>query len=116
MIFFPQACKSERAASVTAVLPCLPYSRSDRGELGSCAAAQIVVDLIKTAGTDRIITVDLHSTKIAANSPLPVDNVYAESVLIEWLKNNLSAEKLSTACVVSPDAGGSQRAKRFAQW
>src|SRR3989454_12067045 len=74
--------------------------------------ARLVADLITTAGASRVLTVDLHAGQIQGFFDVPVDNVYATPVLLEYLRGRIGRREVT---VISPDAGGVERARAFAK-
>jgi ribose-phosphate pyrophosphokinase len=74
-------------------------------------SSKLVADLITAAGTNRVITMDLHAGQIQGFFNIPVDNLYAAPVLLEYIKENLKDDTV----IVSPDAGGVERARAFAK-
>ncbi len=104
--------KRASAASITAVIPYYGYARQDRKVLPRVPiSAKLVADLITTAGTDRVLTIDLHVGQIQGFFNIPVDNLFAIPVIFEYLKD----KNLSDIVLVSPDAGGVERARFFAK-
>ena len=105
------ALKRGSAKRITAVLPFYPYARQDKKHRGrEPISARLVADLLKTAGADRIITVDLHTDQIQGFFDGPVDHLMARPILAEYVKKKYGDRKLA---VVSPDAG---RIKVAEQW
>jgi ribose-phosphate pyrophosphokinase len=106
------AAKRASAKRITAVCPYLGYSRQDRKASGrEPITAKLVTDLFKTAGADRLISVDLHSGQIQGFFDGPVDHLTAMPVLLEYLR----AESDNDIVVVAPDAGRVKVAERFSQ-
>jgi ribose-phosphate pyrophosphokinase len=107
------ALKRASAGRVTAVLPYYGYSRQDR-KVASRApiTAKLVADIITTAGADRVLTIDLHAGQIQGFFDIPVDNLYASLVLSDTIRARHAANEL---VIVSPDAGGVERARAFAK-
>lgn len=107
------ALKRASAGRVTAVLPYYGYARQDR-KVASRApiTAKLVADIITTAGSDRVLTIDLHAGQIQGFFDIPVDNLYASLVLSDTIRARHAANEL---VVVSPDAGGVERARAFAK-
>ena len=106
------AFKRASAKRMTAVIPYYGYSRQDRKVLPRVPiSAKLVADLLTTAGASRILTLDLHSGQIQGFFNVPVDNLYATPVLLEYLRRRLNRKPVT---VVSPDAGGVERARAFA--
>ncbi|RJO76334.1 ribose-phosphate diphosphokinase [Nocardia panacis] len=106
------ALKRGSAKRITAVLPFYPYARQDKKHRGrEPISARLVADLLKTAGADRIITVDLHTDQIQGFFDGPVDHMHALIQLSEYVRNNYSLEHIT---VVSPDAGRVKVAEKWA--
>lgn len=70
-------------------------------------SAKLVANMLSVAGTDHIITMDLHASQIQGFFDIPVDNLYAEPAVLKWIKENITDWKNSI--IVSPDAGGAKR-------
>ncbi len=106
------ALKRASATRITAVLPYYGYARQDRkAQPRVPITAKLVADLITTAGANRVLTVDLHAGQIQGFFNIPVDNLFAAPVLLDYVK----AKSFSNLAVVSPDAGGVERARAFAK-
>ncbi|WP_054816199.1 ribose-phosphate diphosphokinase [Nocardia arizonensis] len=106
------ALKRGSAKRITAVLPFYPYARQDKKHRGrEPISARLVADLLKTAGADRIITVDLHTDQIQGFFDGPVDHMHAQLQLAEYIRTNYSLEHIT---VVSPDAGRVRVAEKWA--
>ncbi|TMA12988.1 MAG: ribose-phosphate pyrophosphokinase [Deltaproteobacteria bacterium] len=106
------AFKRASAKRITAVIPYYGYARQDRKVVPRVPiSAKLVADLITTAGASRILTMDLHSGQIQGFFDIPVDNLYATPVLLQHLKKQLNHNEVT---IVSPDAGGVERARDFA--
>ena len=108
------ALKRASAASVTAVIPYLGYSRQDR-RLRSARVpitAKVAAQMISVVGTDRVLTVDLHAEQIQGFFDIPLDNVYASPVLLADIWRVYAKEDM---IVVSPDTGGVVRARAVAR-
>ncbi len=100
------AAKRASAKRITVVAPYYPYSRQDKKGRGrEPISARLVADLLKTAGADRVMSVDLHAAQIQGFFDGPVDHLFAKPVLLEYFENTLSAEDRSRLTVVSPDTG-----------
>ncbi len=101
------------AARVTAVIPYFGYARQDRRPRSARVpiTAKLVADMIGVAGTDRVLTVDLHADQIQGFFDIPVDNVYASPILL----GDIWRQKYSDLMVVSPDVGGVVRARALAK-
>jgi ribose-phosphate pyrophosphokinase len=104
--------KLASAERITAVLPYYGYARQDRKDKPRVPiSAKLVAGLLETAGADRVLTMDLHAAQIQGFFDIPVDHLYATPVLIEYFK----ARGDERVTVVSPDAGGVERARAFAK-
>jgi ribose-phosphate pyrophosphokinase len=112
LLIMADACKRASAARITAVIPYYGYGRQDRKDKPRVPiSAKLVADLISTAGFDRVLAVDLHAGQLQGFFNVPVDNLYASPVLMEYFRQR-SYEDL---VIVSPDAGGVERARAFAK-
>ncbi len=101
------------AKRITAVVPYFGYSGQDRKVAPRVPiSAKLVADLITASGASRVLTVDLHAGQIQGFFNIPVDNLYAMPVLIQFLRKRVEGRKV---VVVSPDAGGVERARAFAR-
>lgn len=107
------ALKRASASRVTAVMPYYGYARQDR-KVASRApiTAKLVADIITAAGADRVLTLDLHAGQIQGFFDIPVDHLYAGPIMAEAMKRELNGYECT---VVSPDAGGVERARSFAK-
>ena len=107
------ALRRASAASITAVLPYLGYSRQDRRPRSARVpiTAKVVANMLTTVGTDRVLTVDLHADQIQGFYDIPMDNVYASPVLLGDIWKN----EYRNLMVVSPDVGGVVRARAVAR-
>jgi ribose-phosphate pyrophosphokinase len=112
LLLMIDAFKRASAWRITAVLPYYCYARQDRKDKPRVPiSAKLVADLLETAGASRALTLDLHAPQIQGYFDVPVDHLYASPVLVEHFKH-LNLENLT---VVSPDAGGVERARFFAK-
>ncbi len=106
------AFKRSSASRITAVMPYYGYARQDRKDKPRVPiSAKLVADLLSAAGTDRILTMDLHAPQIQGFFDVPVDHLFAAPVIIEYV----SKLKLRDLTVVSPDPGGVERARAYAK-
>jgi ribose-phosphate pyrophosphokinase len=113
LLIIIDALKRASADRITAVLPYYGYARQDRKvSPRTPITSKLVADLLTAAGADRVLTMDLHAGQIQGFFDIPVDHLFAKPVLIEYLKNRFSSEDI---VVVSPDAGGAERARSFAK-
>jgi ribose-phosphate pyrophosphokinase len=106
------AFKRASVGRITTVIPYYGYARQDRKVLPRVPiSAKLVADLITVSGTDRVLTVDLHAGQIQGFFDMPVDHLYATPVVAEYIKKKYSDDTV----IVSPDAGGVERARAFAK-
>ncbi len=113
LLLMLDAFRRASAKRVTAVIPYYGYARQDRKVAPRVPiSAKLVADLITTAGALRVLTVDLHAGQIQGFFNVPVDNVFATPVILEYARDRLSDGEVT---VVSPDAGGVERARAFAK-
>lgn len=100
------AAKRASAKRITVVAPYFPYSRQDKKGRGrEPISARLVADLLKTAGADRVMSVDLHAAQIQGFFDGPVDHLFAKPVLLEYFERTLTPEDRAKLTVVSPDTG-----------
>lgn len=101
------ACRIASAKRITAVLPCFPYARQDRKEKSRAPiTAKLVANMLECAGCNHVITMDLHASQIQGFFNIPVDNLFAERTIVDYIKQNMATEEV---VIVSPDAGGAKR-------
>jgi ribose-phosphate pyrophosphokinase len=106
------ALKRASARRITAVLPYYGYGRQDRKVQPRVPiTAKLVADLLTAAGVDRVIALDLHAGQIQGFFNIPVDHLFAAPVIIDYL----GKKELQDAVIVSPDAGGVERARAIAK-
>ncbi len=106
------AMKRASAGRITAVVPYYGYARQDRKVAPRAPiSAKLVADLITAAGAQRLLSMDLHAGQIQGFFNIPVDNLFATPVLIEYVKKNYQENTV----IVSPDTGGVERARAFAK-
>jgi ribose-phosphate pyrophosphokinase len=112
LLLMIDALKRASAERITAVLPYYGYARQDRKDKPRVPiSARLVAALLETAGADRVLTLDLHAAQIQGFFDIPVDHLFALPVMIEYFK----AQNVAGRTVVSPDAGGVERARAFAK-
>ena len=112
LLLLIDAFKRSSASRITAVIPYFGYARQDKKVAPRVPiSAKLVADLLTTAGANRIITMDLHAGQIQGFFDIPVDNLFAAPVLIEHMLNTFGEDLV----IVSPDAGGVERARAFAK-
>ena len=105
------ALRRASVGRVTAVVPYYGYARQDRKVVPRVPiSAKLVADFISTSGVDRLLTIDLHAGQIQGFFNIPVDNLFAAEVLVDYIRS--FDEDL---VVVSPDAGGTERARAYAK-
>ncbi|MCM2265947.1 MAG: ribose-phosphate pyrophosphokinase [Desulfuromonadales bacterium] len=112
LLVMVDALKRASAARITAVIPYFGYARQDRKVAPRTPiTSKLVADLITTAGVHRVLCVDLHAGQIQGFFNIPVDHLYAAPVILDDIRSRLSGSLV----VVSPDAGGTERARAFAK-
>jgi ribose-phosphate pyrophosphokinase len=106
------ALKRASAARINAVIPYYGYARQDKKVLPRAPiSAKLVADLITTAGASRVLTMELHASQIQGFFDIPVDHLYASPILMDYLNERFHRDLV----IVSPDAGGVERARAFAK-
>lgn len=106
------ALKRASAARITAVIPYFGYARQDRKVCPRAPiSAKMIADFISTAGAQRVVTIDVHAGQIQGFFDCPVDNLYSVPVMLDHFRS-LANEDI---VIVSPDAGGVERARAFAK-
>ena len=112
LLLMIDAFKRASAQRITAVLPYFGYARQDRKDKPRVPiSAKLVADVLSTAGASRALTMDLHVPQIQAFFDIPVDHLFAAPVMIEYFQKY----QLTDLVVVSPDAGGTERARAYAK-
>ncbi len=112
LLLMMDAMKRASAERITAVLPYYGYARQDRKDKPRVPiSARLVAALLETAGADRILALDLHAAQIQGFFDIPVDHLFATPVLIDYFRTI----NIPDMTVVSPDAGGVERARAFAK-
>lgn len=112
LLIMVDAFKRASARRITAVLPYFGYARQDRKDKPRVPiSAKLVADVLTTAGCDRILTMDLHVPQIQGFFNIPVDHLFASPVLVDYFQKL----DLPDLLVVSPDAGGTERARAYAK-
>lgn len=112
LLLLVDAFKRSSAARITAVIPYFAYARQERKDRPRVPiSAKLVADLIEAAGVDRVLTIDLHAPAIQGFFSIPVDHLYAQPALLE----HLHTLQLVDPIIVSPDAGGTERARQYAK-
>jgi ribose-phosphate pyrophosphokinase len=114
LLIMADACKRASAERITAVIPYYGYARQDRKAAPRAPiTAKLIADLLEAAGVTRVLTMDLHAGQIQGFFNVPVDNLYGSKNLIPYLEDLVGGE--SNLVVVSPDAGGTERARAYAK-
>src|SRR5919106_338906 len=112
LLIMIDAFRRSSAARITAVLPYYGYARQDRKDKPRVPiSAKLVANVLSAAGTNRVLTMDLHKAQIQGFFDIPVDHLFAAPVIIE----NLARRKYQNLTIVSPDAGGAERARAYAK-
>ncbi len=112
LLILIDALKRASAKEITAVIPYYGYSRQDRKDQPRVPiTAKLVADLVAVAGAHRVLTIDLHAGQIQGFFNIPVDHLYASPVLLDYFKK----KNFNNLTIVSPDAGGVERARAFAK-
>lgn len=113
LLLMIDAAKRASAKTVIAVIPYFGWARQDRKDKPRVSiGAKLVADLLSTAGIDRLITMDLHADQIQGFFNVPVDHLYASSVLMPYVQSL----KLDNLVIASPDVGGAKRANNYAKY
>lgn len=106
------ALKRASAKSITAVTPYFGYARQDKKVKPRVPiSAKVMADMLVAAGADRVVTDDLHANQIQGFFNIPVDNLWAKPVLVDHIKQSFNGDLV----MVSPDAGGAERARSYAK-
>jgi ribose-phosphate pyrophosphokinase len=112
MMVMVDAFRRSSAARITAVIPYYGYARQDRKDKPRVPiSAKLVANLLSAAGTNRVLTMDLHKAQIQGFFDIPVDHLFAAPVIIEYC----SRLQYPNVTIVSPDAGGAERARAYAK-
>lgn len=112
LLIIMDALRRSSAKRITAVIPYYGYGRQDQKVKPRVPiTAKLVADLITVAGAHRVVSMDLHAGQIQGYFNIPVDNIFAAPILLKYIESNF----LDDLVIVSPDAGGVQRARAFAK-
>lgn len=112
LLVMTDAFRRSSAARITAVIPYYGYARQDRKDKPRVPiSAKLVANLLSAAGTNRVLTMDLHKAQIQGFFDIPVDHLFAAPVIVDYLAK-LKRPKLT---IVAPDAGGAERARAYAK-
>ena len=113
LLIMAEACKRSSAGRITAVVPYFGYARQDRKVAPRAPiSARLIAELLQAAGIDRLLTMDLHAGQIQGFFKIPVDNLYAQPLLFQHIREHLLTDD---TVIVSPDAGGVERARAYAK-
>ena len=112
LLIIMDALRRASARRITAVMPYYGYARQDRKVAPRVPiTAKLVADLITAAGTRRVLTMDLHAGQIQGFFNIPVDNLFAAPILMNYIREHFQ----NNIVIVSPDVGGAERARAFAK-
>jgi ribose-phosphate pyrophosphokinase len=112
LLIMIDAFRRSSAARITAVLPYYGYARQDRKDKPRVPiSAKLVANVLGAAGTNRVLTMDLHKAQIQGFFDIPVDHLFAAPVIIDYL----ARQNYPRLTIVSPDAGGAERARAYAK-
>jgi ribose-phosphate pyrophosphokinase len=113
LLLMVDALRRSAASRITAVIPYFGYARQDKKVAPRVPiSAKLVADLLTQAGIDKVITLDLHAGQIQGFFNIPVDNLFAAPVILKHIQSNFNKADL---VIISPDAGGVERARAFAK-
>ena len=113
LLLMIDAAKRASARHIIAVIPYFGWARQDRKDKPRVSiGAKLVADLLSVAGIDRLITMDLHADQEQGFFDVPVDHLYASSILLPYIKSL----NLDYLCIATPDVGGSKRANTYAKY
>lgn len=113
LLIMTDALKRSSTNSITAVVPYYGYARQDRKVQSRVPiTAKLVADLLTAAGVSRVVSMDLHAGQIQGFFNIPFDHLYAKPVILDHIRQNYPLDKL---VIVSPDAGGVERARAYAK-
>ncbi|CAI4060410.1 ribose phosphate diphosphokinase subunit PRS2 SKDI_05G1790 [Saccharomyces kudriavzevii IFO 1802] len=112
LLILVHACKTASVRRITAVIPNFPYARQDKKDKSRAPiTAKLIANLLETAGCDHVITMDLHASQIQGFFHIPVDNLYGEPSVLNYIRTKTD---FNNAILVSPDAGGAKRVASLA--
>ena len=113
LLLMIDAAKRASARNIVAVIPYFGWARQDRRDKPRvCIGAKLVADLLSVAGIDRLITMDLHADQEQGFFNVPVDHLYASTIMMPYI----SSLNLKNLCIATPDVGGSKRASVYAKY
>lgn len=106
-------CKKDHASKITVIIPYMAYARQDKAFLdGEIISIAVLAQVIENFGVDEVITVDIHKEVSLSYFSIKIKNISAIPILADYIKNNVTIEK---SFIISPDAGGIERAEKTAQ-
>ncbi len=112
LLIIIDALRRASAERITAVIPYFGYARQDRKDQPRVPiTAKLVANLIATAGANRVLTMDLHAGQIQGFFDIPVDNLFAVNIFVDYIKE----KKLKDPLIISPDVGGIKMARSYAK-
>jgi len=112
LLLLIDGAKRASAGYITAVIPYFGYARQDRKDKPRVPiSAKLIANMLKAAGVDRVMTMDLHADQIQGFFDIPVDHLQSDAIYAKYLKN----QNLDNAIFASPDVGGVKRARKYAQ-
>jgi len=112
LLFYIEALKRASAASVTAVVPFFPYTKGDKKDDPRVSIrAKVIAETLEAVGVDRVLVMDLLPPQIQGFFHVPVDNLYAQSVFIDYINK----KEIDNPVIVSTDIGGAKMARKFAR-
>ena len=113
LLLMIDAAKRASAKSINAVIPYFGWARQDRKDKARVSiGAKLIADMLSAAGIDRLITMDLHADQEQGFFDVPVDHLYASTVVLPYIQSL----NLKNLCIASPDVGGSKRASAYAKY
>ena len=113
LLLMIDAARRASARNIVAVIPYFGWARQDRKDKPRvCIGAKLVADLLSVAGIDRLITMDLHADQEQGFFNVPVDHLYASTIMMPYI----SSLNLKNLCIATPDVGGSKRASVYAKY
>lgn len=114
LLLMIDAAKRASAHSIIAVIPYFGWARQDRKDKPRVAiGAKLIADMLGAAGINRLITMDFHADQIQGFFNVPVDHLYASSIFLDYIQNNLPLDNL---CIATPDVGGTKRASSYSKY
>ncbi|KCV67680.1 ribose-phosphate pyrophosphokinase [Fonticula alba] len=112
LVIMISACKMASSRRVTAVIPYMPYSKQSKKKRRNCVVARLFANMLRVAGVDHVMTMDLHHSQIQGFFSVPVDNLVAEPSIAEYIRNNVADWR--NAVVVAKNPGATKRVTSLA--